>query len=51
MKHLKQEPNGAMVATAPLFASVWLALFNEIRKNYIARRTVKSANSPPLEKK
>ena len=44
MNHLKQESNGAMVATEPLFASVWLALFNEIRKNYIERRTVKSEN-------
>jgi len=45
MNHVKQESNGAMAATQPLFASVWLALFNEIRKNYIERRSVKSESS------
>ena len=45
MNHLEQESNGAVAATEPLFASVWLALFNEIRKNYVDRRQVKSENS------
>lgn len=45
MNQLKQESNGAVVATEPLFASVWLALFNELRKNYVDRRQVKSENS------
>jgi hypothetical protein len=45
MNHLNQESNGAVAATEPLFASVWLALFNEIRKNYADRRRVKSENS------
>jgi hypothetical protein len=46
MSHYKQDTNGAMATTEPLFASVWLALYNELRKNYIERRSMKSASSP-----
>jgi hypothetical protein len=45
MKHHEAEPNGARVATTPLFSSVWLALFNELRKNYLARRLVTATNT------
>ena len=34
MNHYNTEKNGALVNTSPLFASVWLALFSELRKNY-----------------
>ncbi|NOR19983.1 MAG: hypothetical protein GQ538_07845 [Xanthomonadales bacterium] len=54
MNHLKNETSGAVAAAEPLFASVWLALFYEIRKNFIERRALKSAgsaNSDPLKKK
>jgi len=49
MNHIKQKPNGAVAATEPLFASVWLALFNELRKNYIERHPVKSENLADLQ--
>jgi hypothetical protein len=45
MNHLKQESNGEMAAAEPLFASVWLALFYEIRKNYIERRLAQAESS------
>lgn len=34
MNRYDTDNNGALVTTAPLFASVWLALFSEIRKSY-----------------
>ena len=34
MNQYNTDNNGALVTTAPLFASVWLALFSELRKNY-----------------
>lgn len=51
MNHLKQETNGAMATAEPLFASVWLALFYELRKNFAERRAIKSANSRADKKK
>ncbi len=45
MNHYKTDTNGALVDTAPLFASVWLALFNEIRKNFYERRLVAAAGT------
>lgn len=54
MSHYKQESNGEMVTTEPLFASVWLALYHEIRKNYAEYRSMKSSRSPdsqPAKKK
>lgn len=45
MNHYEPESNGAMVAAEPLFASVWLALYYELRKNYIKRRSMKLADS------
>ena len=54
MSQSKNETNGAIVAAEPLFASVWLALFYEIRKNYTERRLMKSASAadsrPPNKK-
>ena len=34
MNQYNTDNNGALLTTAPLFASVWLALFSELRKNY-----------------
>lgn len=38
MNHYEANTNGELVDTAPLFASVWLALFNELRKSYMQHR-------------
>lgn len=54
MNRYETEPNGAMVDTAPLFASVWLALFHVLRKNLNERRLATAAdkeNSQATEKK
>ena len=45
MKHQETNTNRARVNTAPLFSSVWLALFNELRQQYIDRRLEVAANS------
>jgi hypothetical protein len=37
MNHYETDTNGALVNPAPLFASVWLALFHVLRKNYNER--------------
>ncbi|MBT8070184.1 MAG: hypothetical protein HKP21_07860 [Xanthomonadales bacterium] len=38
MSHSKPETDGTLVTHAPLFASVWLALFSQLRKNYSERQ-------------
>jgi hypothetical protein len=38
MTRHETELNGAQVNTAPLFASVWLALFSSLWENYNERR-------------
>ena len=45
MSRYKTEPNGTMVTTAPLFASVWMALFHVLRKNFNERRGAATANA------
>jgi hypothetical protein len=40
MEPYKTETDSAIGDAAPLFASVWLALFNELRKSYAAQRAV-----------
>jgi hypothetical protein len=45
MKHHEADTNGARVNTTPLFSSVWLALFNELRKNYVERRLLAAAKA------
>ena len=47
MNHHKTHAHGTIVDPAPLFASVWLALFNELRKTYSERHL---ATSPESEK-
>jgi len=44
MNPSEQNTDGAVVATTPLFASTWLALFNVLRKNYHKRRFEVSSN-------
>ncbi len=45
MNHYETDTNGALVNPAPLFASVWIALYNELRKNFIERRLATDANT------
>jgi len=42
MNRYETDTNGALVSTAPLFASVWLALFCRLRENYSERRLAAS---------
>ena len=44
MNHYKPETNVSLVDTTPLFASVWLALFNQLRKNFVERRLAIAAS-------
>ena len=44
MSHYKAETNVSLVDTTPLFASVWLALYNQLRKNYVERRLAIAAS-------
>jgi hypothetical protein len=44
MNNHETKSNRPQVDTAPLFASVWLALFNELRKQYIERRLAAAEN-------
>ena len=49
MNKYNTDNNGALVTTAPLFASVWLALFNELRKNYNEWRIATAATKENSE--
>ena len=54
MNQYKPDTNGALVNTTPLFASVWLALFYVVRKNYNEWRleaATKTAQSQNMEEK
>jgi hypothetical protein len=44
MNRYRTETNVSLIDTTPMFASVWLALFNQLRKNFEERRLVISAN-------
>ena len=44
MNHYKADTDVSLVDTTPLFASVWLALYNQLRKNYIERRLAIAAS-------
>lgn len=52
MNRYKTDNNGALVNTAPLFASVWLALFNVLRKSFIEWRmaAANAENSQEINK-
>jgi len=54
MNHFKAETNVSLVDSTPLFASVWLALFNQLRKNYVEHRLAiaeRKENSNFMEEK
>jgi hypothetical protein len=54
MNHYKADTDVSLVDTTPLFASVWLALYNQLRKNYVERRLAIAAskeNSHFMEEK
>ena len=38
MSNYRTETNGSLLESSPLFASVWLALFYILRKNYNERK-------------
>jgi hypothetical protein len=44
MNHYKADTEVSLVDTKPLFASVWLALYNQLRKNYVERRLAIAAS-------
>jgi hypothetical protein len=48
MNQLKPNNSGVLIDTTPLFASVWLALFNVLRKNYSERRQAAASHSASL---
>ena len=48
MNQFETDTNGTLANTAPLFASVWLALFYVLRKSFNARRLAATANANPL---
>lgn len=49
MKQFESNTGTPLVDTAPIFASVWLALFNEIRKSYSERHPANSSYSEAPE--
>jgi hypothetical protein len=51
MNHYNANTKGGLVDTAPLFASVWLALFNELHKSYMEYRLESAGNTPHPEVK
>ena len=54
MNQYETNNSGALVNTTPLFASVWMALFYVVRKNYTERRlsaTTGTDRSPQMEEK
>ena len=50
MNHYETNTNGALVNPTPLFASVWLALFHVLRKNYNERCLAEAANTKMEQK-
>ena len=49
MNDYETNTNGALANPAPLFASVWLALFHVLRKNYNERNLAQAANTKPSQ--
>ena len=50
MNHYETNTNGTLVNPAPLFASVWLALFHVLRRNYNERCLANAANTANTKK-
>ena len=50
MKPYESDTNGTLVNNAPLFASVWLALFYVLRKNFNHHRLAANVNMPKTRK-
>ena len=51
MNRYETKFNRALIIDTPLFASVWLALFSELRKNYFERRVVTDRDAENLHTK
>lgn len=45
MNHYETDTSRPLANPTPLFASVWLALFNTLRKNYNERCLAEAANT------
>ena len=50
MNPYETDTNGTLVDDAPLFASVWLALFYVLRKNFNQRRLAANVRIPKIRK-
>jgi len=50
MNPYKTNTTGTLVNSAPLFASVWLALFYVLKKNFNERRVAISAEAENLRR-
>jgi hypothetical protein len=48
MNHYETKTNGSEISASPLFASVWLALYNELRKNLTNRYAVTDSDQDIL---
>ena len=51
MKTYESNTTGTLVNTSPLFASVWLALFYVLKKNFNEHRSAEAENLPRMKEK
>jgi hypothetical protein len=49
MKQLESNSREVLVDPRPLFASTWMALFTELRKNYIERHPIGPLDTKSLQ--
>lgn len=49
MNDFKTSRNDVLVDTKPMFASTWMVLFTELRKNYNDRHLVDPENKEPIQ--
>ena len=49
MNNFKTSNNKALVDTRPMFASTWMVLFTELRKNYNGRHLANPENKERMQ--
>jgi len=49
MNNIETSNNKVMVNTRPMFASTWMVLFTELRRNYNERHLVEAENKAPMQ--
>jgi hypothetical protein len=49
MNNFKTSRNDVLVDTKPMFASTWMVLFTELRKNYTERHLVEPENKERMQ--